>query len=89
MDKEKLTYEITPSVDLESAEIRLKVRGAAGRFYEEFIDTKNKAIREALIKLGWTPPAPACPHCGASAPEKPCEWRGEDAPCGAIPGEKG
>lgn len=30
-----------------------------------FLDTKEKAIQDALIKLGWTPPI-TCPNCNSN-----------------------
>ncbi len=58
MTKEaNLEYKITPFVSRELQEIHLKCEDFAGNVRTEILRTKDEAIRQALIKLGWTPPA--------------------------------
>lgn len=47
---------ITPSVNIDTGEIRLMTENTAGQHYTEVIQTKDEATRAALITLGWTPP---------------------------------
>lgn len=51
---------IKPYVDIEKQTIELditeKMNEKIVNHYKEIIDLKEKIIREALIKLGWTPP---------------------------------
>lgn len=37
------------------------------RLMRQVMDTKDQQIREALIKLGWTPPGGAQPHSASRA----------------------
>lgn len=46
----------TPSVDFEKGAITLEVQDWSGRITREIMQTKEHAIRQALIALGWTPP---------------------------------
>ena len=54
MTNTKLTYKATPEIDdMGFLNIREEING---RFQTMIVDTREKAIREALITLGWTPP---------------------------------
>ena len=55
----KLTYDVCCGVDPESESIHLAVKRAEEMVSYEIIRTKDKAVREALIELGWTPPEEA------------------------------
>ena len=46
------------------------LQGAAQRHYRQVLDTKDALVREALIKLGWTPP-PETPSVLHSRRDKP------------------
>lgn len=54
----KLSFEtkVTPSIDINTEEIRLMISNTAGQHHTEVMRTKDEAIRAALIALGWTPP---------------------------------
>ena len=64
---------VKPSIDFKTQTIHLettfKVEGFAESVCREWLATKDKAIRAALIKLGWTPPGEEpcqtadCPIC--------------------------
>lgn len=52
----KLTYKAKPEiVDDQIVCIREELNG---RFSHLVVDTREKAIRDGLIALGWTPPTP-------------------------------
>lgn len=64
----QFTYTVRPRVDLASGAIvldeefgglagRIDVRGeTVSRFCSMVVKTRDQAIHEALVKLGWTPP---------------------------------
>lgn len=54
----KLSFEtkVTPSIDINTEEMRLMISNAAGQHFTEVLRTKDEATRAALIALGWTPP---------------------------------
>jgi hypothetical protein len=61
-----ITTTITPQIDFTSGSIRLDevtddsmgLEGLTARFHTTIIRTRDQATRAALIRLGWTPPAP-------------------------------
>ena len=55
----KLTYDVCCGVDPESESIHLAVKRAQEVLSHEVMRTKERAVREALIELGWTPPEEA------------------------------
>ena len=59
----KMSFEVLPSI-IEGRFIKLETRVNDVRqdFYSHLIDTQEKAVHEALIKLGWTPPDNRCPE---------------------------
>lgn len=52
----KFTRKFQYRVDFQSGEIQLETMDAERAIMREVIKTKDKAIRSALITLGWTPP---------------------------------
>lgn len=58
-----MSYEFKPRVDVfthidyDAAEIVQEVRDIQGRYMLTVVRTQEAQIRDALIKLGWTPPA--------------------------------
>lgn len=54
-NKYKLDFKITSSINFDNETITL-VEEYCGILSKEIIDTKDKLIRDCLIKLGWTPP---------------------------------
>ena len=53
---DKFTYNFKQTIDYKNKTITHEFEDALKRLTKEVVDTKNKAVREALIKLGWTPP---------------------------------
>lgn len=49
-----IDWSINPTDDTVMVQVRL----ATNVLSKWIIDTRDKAIREALIRLGWTPPPP-------------------------------
>lgn len=68
-DARILTYTIATSTVEGKIEIALmhEFEGIQQRMFSSIIDTQELALREALVKLGWTPPAknthPCWPKC--------------------------
>jgi hypothetical protein len=60
--KRKMQWKITPSIDRANGTVALEVEDWAGKITREVMNTKDVAVRKALIALGWTPP-----------PETPCK----------------
>ena len=67
-------WTMKPSIDPENGVVMLGVQDYAGRITQEIMRTKEKAIREALIALGWTPPV------------EPPEWWNENHNNGRLSG---
>lgn len=65
-----MTIDVRTSVYPEGL-IVTEVIGDTGTHHErlmrQVMDTKDQHIREALIKLGWTPPDAAKPHSASRA----------------------
>ena len=57
--KSRLTYDVCCGVDPETESIYLAVKRSGEIVSHEVMRTKEKAIRDSLIKLGWTPPEEA------------------------------
>lgn len=52
-----LVYSITPKIEDGVISFTEAMNGeVTNKFVKEVMDTKDKAIRQALIALGWTPP---------------------------------
>ena len=70
-------YVVTASVDLDQKTIKLR-ENLFGNVSESIMDTKDKAIREALIALGWTPPENKKTSSGTLIviKEKYMDWEG-------------
>ena len=53
---EKLDYSVTVHIDFASEKLEVELRRATELLSRTIIDTRERAIREALMRLGWTPP---------------------------------
>lgn len=53
--KYSIDYTIIPKIDYDKETIEL-IEVFQNKLSKSVIDTKNQAIRESLIKLGWIPP---------------------------------
>lgn len=51
-----MRWNITSSIDRENGFVMLDTEDYAGKITREIMRTKEEAIRNALIALGWTPP---------------------------------
>jgi len=51
-----MQWKITPSFDRATGIVALETEDWGGRITREVMNTKDQAIRKALIALGWTPP---------------------------------
>jgi len=49
-------WKITPSIDVTNGIVFLDTEDWGGKITREVMRTKEAAVREALIALGWTPP---------------------------------
>ena len=60
--KTKSEITVNPSYNFETSEINIdthiKVTGLSDVLYRKTLHLEEAAIRETLIKLGWTPPKP-------------------------------
>lgn len=55
-DGYQIKCSISSELKGESLIIENRIDGLYEHYYKEIINFKEEAIREALIKLGWTPP---------------------------------
>jgi len=53
IDIPTIDFKITPKLDDGILELRTEIMG---RIHIELAELKSKAIRKALIEMGWTPP---------------------------------
>ena len=51
-----MKWTFTPSIDREKGLVMLDIEKPIGAMEREIMRTKEKAVRKALIALGWTPP---------------------------------
>jgi hypothetical protein len=56
MSEHTIKYTVTPFVDFSKETIALDVTSPSGQIAREVMNLKERAIREGLIALGWTPP---------------------------------
>lgn len=64
----KLEYHLDSTLDLENKTITIELRKATEKLSKWVIDTRESAIRDALIKLGWIPPS--TPPAAEQEPQK-------------------
>lgn len=55
-DKKHVDYSLDVVTDFQNEKITLQLRKATEVLSRQIFDTREKALRDALIKLGWTPP---------------------------------
>lgn len=56
-------FRVMAEPNLLTGEIKL-ITQKAGEIYEEFLQTRDQQIRNALIDIGWLCPEHTCRHCG-------------------------
>jgi hypothetical protein len=56
MSEHTIKYTVTPFVDFSKETLGLDITLPSGQIAREVMNLKERAIREGLIALGWTPP---------------------------------
>lgn len=56
MSEHTIKYTVTPFVDFTKETLGLDITLPSGQIAREVMNLKERAIREGLIALGWTPP---------------------------------
>jgi hypothetical protein len=56
MSEHTIKYTVTPFVDFSKETLGLDITLPSGQIAKEVMNLKERAIREGLIALGWTPP---------------------------------
>ena len=60
-------FQVIAEPNLVTGEIKL-ITTIAGRVQEEFIQTRDEQLNNALIDLGWKQPGWVCPECATRKP---------------------